>query len=133
MGAVLTKAGAKPGDQLFITKPLGFGVTTTALKREKAEEKDVEQAVSWMKRLNRDASRLARDIGLDRCNGYHRVQSAGTRDRNGKASQVHIHFNMEKIPLLDGALKYANMGTFPGGASDNRMYFGENVTICTFN
>jgi selenide,water dikinase len=55
--------GGLPGRETDCSsrKPLGFGVTTTALKREKAETQDVAEAVGWMKRLNRDASRMARN------------------------------------------------------------------------
>ena len=51
---LLTKASAHPGDHLLLTKPLGFGVTTTALKQEKADGEDILEAVTWMKKLNRD-------------------------------------------------------------------------------
>jgi len=126
-GRSMTKAGVKPGDHLFITKPLGFGVTTTALKQERAEEKDVEQAISWMKRLNRDAAKLAREqklIGATDITGYSLL---GHASEMANASKVQIRFSMKNIPFIDGAEKYAAMGTFPGGASDNRMFFGKQV------
>ena len=50
---MFTKGGAKPGDRLYLTKPLGFGTITTALKRQAAREEDVAEAVGWMTRLNR--------------------------------------------------------------------------------
>jgi selenide, water dikinase len=126
-GRSFTKAGAKPGDRLFITKPLGFGVTTTALKREKADEKDVAQAVEWMKRLNKNASRMAREVNLTGATDITGFSLLGHSSEITKASHVQIHLVMEKIPLLDGAMKYAAMGTFPGGAADNRLFFGDNV------
>jgi selenide,water dikinase len=61
---MLSKGGLQVGDTLVLTKPLGVGVTTTALKRELAEPQDVEEAVSWMKRLNKTASQLANEFGL---------------------------------------------------------------------
>lgn len=128
-GLSFTKNGAKVGDRLFITKPLGFGVTTTALKRETAEEKDVAQAVTWMKRLNRDASRLARAMNLTGATDVTGYSLLGHASEMSRASGVQIHFTMEKIPLLDGAMKYAMLETFPGGAFDNREFFGENVTF----
>lgn len=126
-GRSLTKAGAKPGDHLFITKPLGFGVTTTALKREQAEQKDVEQAVNWMKRLNSDASRLASEMNLTGATDITGFSLLGHAAEMANASQVQIHFKLKNIPFIDGAEKYATMGTFPGGASDNRMFFGKQV------
>ena len=61
---MLSKSGLKIGDALVLTKPLGFGVTTTALKQEKAEPKDVAEVVDWMKRLNKSASQLALEFEL---------------------------------------------------------------------
>ena len=61
---MLSKGGFKVGDALVLTKPLGFGVTTTALKREQADAQDVAEAVNWMKQLNRNASLLANEFGL---------------------------------------------------------------------
>ena len=126
-GRSLTKAGAKPGDRLFLTKPLGFGVTTTALKREQADVKDVEQAVTWMKKLNRDASRLAVEMNLIGATDITGYSLLGHSSEVANASHVQIRYKMKNMPFLDGAEKYASMGTFPGGASDNRMFFGKNV------
>lgn len=128
-GRSFTKSGARPGDRLFISKPFGFGVTTTALKREKAADKDVAEAVSWMKRLNRDASRLAREFNLTGVTDVTGYSLIGHGSEIGKSSRVRLQFSMEKIPFVEGALKYAAMGTFPGGAADNRLFFGENVTF----
>src|SRR5512134_1970920 len=63
-GRMLSKGGLKVGDALVLTKPLGFGVTTTALKQEKARPEDVAEVVDWMKRLNRPASQLALEFNL---------------------------------------------------------------------
>jgi selenide, water dikinase len=126
-GRSFTKSGAKPGDRLFITKPLGFGVTTTALKREIADEKDVAQAVMWMKRLNKNASLLAREVNLTGATDVTGFSLLGHATEMAKASQVQIHIHMAGIPFLDGALKYAAMGSFPGGATDNCLFFGDNV------
>ena len=61
---MLSKGGLKVGDALVLTKPLGFGVTTTALKREQADEKDVKEVVAWMTRLNKTAGQLGIEFGL---------------------------------------------------------------------
>jgi selenide,water dikinase len=61
---MLTKGGLRAGDALVLTKPLGFGVTTTALKREQAEGPDVREVVGWMSRLNKSASELAVEFEL---------------------------------------------------------------------
>ena len=61
---MLTKGGARPGDVLLLSKPIGFGTTTTALKQGKADPTDVSEVVGWMKRLNKEASELALEFGL---------------------------------------------------------------------
>ncbi len=126
-GKCLTKTGAKPGDHLFLSKPLGFGVTTTALKQEKASDDNVAEAITWMKRLNRDVSLVARQVGLSGATDITGFSLLGHASEIANASHVRLWINTEKIPLLGGALKYARMGTFPGGASDNRMHFSEFV------
>ncbi len=61
---MITKSGLRPGDALVLTKPLGFGCTTTALKQDKADPDDVREVVDWMTRLNRTAGLLAVESGL---------------------------------------------------------------------
>jgi selenide, water dikinase len=123
----LTKAGARPGDRLVITKPLGFGVTTTALKREISAPEDVAEVVDWMKRLNREASQLAREFHL-RCGtditGYSLLGHAA---EIAHASQVMLRFTFDQVPFVSCARKYGELWAFPGGAADNRLYFGPNV------
>ena len=109
------RAGSGPGDRLVLTKPLGFGVTTTALKRDKADPADVAEVVGWMKRLNDRASRLAVEFGLrggTDVTGYsllgHGWRWPGLR--------VGLRFQFQAIPFLSGARRYAESRTFPGGA-----------------
>jgi selenide,water dikinase len=123
----LSKKGARPGDSLVLTKPLGFGVTTTALKQEKADVADVAEVVGWMKKLNRQASALAVEYGLRGGTDVTGFSLLGHGMEMAEASGVCFRFNMEKIPFVSGALKYAAMWTFPGGASDNSLYFGPRV------
>jgi selenide,water dikinase len=124
---MLSKGGLEVGDMLVLTKPLGFGVTTTALKQQKADEQDVLEAVNWMKRLNKAAGQLAVEFGLrggTDITGYsllgHGMEMAG-------ASHVALKLDFAKIPFLSGARKYAEQGIFPGGAFDNKKHFGAKV------
>ena len=61
---MISKGGLKVGDVLVLTKPLGGGVTTTALKQEKASDSDVKEAIEWMSRLNKTAGQLAVEFNL---------------------------------------------------------------------
>lgn len=126
-GRIMTKAGAHPGDHLVLTKPLGFGVTTTALKRETAEPRDVEEVVAWMKRLNSGAAQLAQEFSL-RCatdiTGYS-LLGHGLEAANASFAAFRLRFS--DIPFVSGARKYAEGWNFPGGAIDNSHYFGSHV------
>ena len=125
--AALTKTGARIGDRLVLTKPLGFGVTTTALKREQAAEEDVQEVVAWMKRLNRTAGQLANEFHLRGGTDITGYSLLGHAWEMASASGCGMRMNLDAIPLTRGARKYAEAYTFPGGATDNRFYFGEHV------
>lgn len=124
---MLTKAGLCPGDLLVLTKPLGFGVTTTALKVGKADPADLAEVVGWMGRLNRDASLLAVEFGLSAGTDITGFSLLGHAAEMALASGVGLFFEHEKIPLVSGARKYAALWTFPGGAANNRLHFGNLV------
>jgi selenide,water dikinase len=124
---MLTKAAAHPGDHLILTKPLGFGVLTTALKQEKAESTDILEAVTWMKSLNRQAGQIAREFNLKAATDITGYGLLGHGWEIARSSQVGLQIQIKNVPLLTAARKYAQAGCFPGGASDNRLYFGSHV------
>ncbi len=126
---LMTKAGARVGDLLLVTKPLGFGVTTTALKRSQAEPQDVADAVEWMKRLNAPASQLAVALGLRGATDVTGFSLLGHGTEVAQASHVRLHIHLPSVPFLRGAGRYARMGAFAGGSVDNRAYFGTGVTF----
>jgi selenide,water dikinase len=126
---LLTKAGLRPGDALVLTKPLGFGCTTTALKQDKADPADVREVVDWMTRLNRTAGRLAVEFGLSAGTDVTGFSLLGHGLEMAQASGVALQFDYAQIPFVDGARKYAEMWAFPGGASDNRAYYSSKVTF----
>ena len=124
---MLTKSGLHPGDALVLTKPLGFGCTTTALKQGKADDPDVREVVDWMQRLNRTAGLLAVEFGLSAATDITGFSLLGHAMEMADASGLALHFDYAQIPFVSGARKYAEMFTFPGGASDNRLHFGPRV------
>jgi selenide, water dikinase len=124
---MLSKGGLQVGDALVLTKPLGFGVTTTALKQEKADEPDVLEAIHWMKQLNRTASQLANEFDLHGGTDITGYSLLGHGMEMANASGVALQFNLANIPLISGARKYARQGIFPGGAFDNKKHFESNV------
>jgi selenide,water dikinase len=124
---MMNKGGLKVGDVLVLTKPLGGGVTTTALKQEKAEEAHVREAIEWMSRLNKTAAQLANEFGLHGGTDITGFGLLGHGMEMANASRVALHFDYEKLHFLSGARGYAEKGIFPGGAFDNKKHFGGMV------
>ena len=124
---MLTKHGLKVGDALVLTKPLGFGVTTTALKQEQADPQDVTEVVGWMSRLNKAASELAVEFGLRGGTDITGYSLLGHGLEMANESGVSLSIDYTQVPFVRGALKYAEKGCFAGGAFDNRSYFGAQV------
>jgi selenide, water dikinase len=128
-GKMLTKTGAKVGDALVLTKPLGFGTTTTALKQQKAEPGDIEEVVGWMKRLNDRASQLAVEFGVRACTDITGYSLMGHGLELARASGVGLQIEFKHLPFVGCAQKYARMGAFPGGAFDNKHFYAKDVRI----
>ena len=124
---MLTKAGLHAGDALVLTKPLGFGLTTTALKRDQAESGDVDEAVFWMSKLNGTASELALEFELKGATDVTGFGLLGHASEMTDASAVALEIDFPRVPFLKGAEKYAALGAFAGGLLDNHSYFGTKV------
>jgi selenide,water dikinase len=126
---MLTKRGARPGDVLVLSKPLGFGTMTTALKQGKADPDNVAEAVKWMKRLNKDAAELAVELGVSGGTDVTGFSLLGHGWEMAEASGVGMRFIFDKIPFIRGAQQNAERFIFPGGSSDNRLYYGPHVNF----
>lgn len=124
---VLTKAGARPGDTLVLTKPLGVGIVTTALKGEVADPAHVAAAVESMKRLNMHGSRLIQRVGVHACTDITGFALLGHGYEVAEKSGVRLRFQMDKLPFVDGALKYADKWLFPGGTCNNQQAYEHAV------
>jgi selenide,water dikinase len=124
---MITKGRLQIGDRLVISKPIGFGTITTALKRDQADPTDVSEAVGWMKRLNKTASELAVEVGVQSGTDVTGFGLIGHAWEMAAASGVGLRFHFEQIPFTRGAQRSALEWIFPGGSVDNRLYFGEHV------
>lgn len=120
---VWTNAGARPGDVLVLTKPLGTGVIATALKRGLASEAHVEAAIASMLRLNRTA---AVAHGCTDITGFGLM---GHAREMALASNVTLEINSAALEFLPGALEYAAQGAVPGGLNNNREFASCAVRI----
>jgi selenide,water dikinase len=126
-GALLRKDGLQIGDRLVLTKPLGFGVTTTAIKQQQAPVEDITEVVRWMKGLNRDAAALARLFNLRAGTDITGFSFLGHAWEMASGAEVGLEFNFSKIPFISCAKKHAEAWRFPGGAADNKLYYEKYV------
>ena len=128
---LLTKGALRPGDLLMLSKPLGTGVTATALKRGRATPEDLVEAVGWMKQLNATTSRLALEAGAQAATDVTGFGFLGHAREMADASEVRLVIYAGAIPLLRGAARYALEGFIAGGTRDNREHFGASVTFAS--
>ncbi len=124
---VLTKTGARPGDVLVLTKPLGVGIITTALKRDAAEADHVAAAVESMKRLNRKAAQLVQEVGVNACTDITGFGILGHGYEMAERSKVRLRIHLDRLPFLPGAVQYADKWLFPGGAHNNERFYRQHV------
>ena len=127
-GHLLTKGGARPGDRLWLTKPLGTGTVTTALKRGLASPEEASAAVASMKRLNRSAARAARAGGARSATDVTGFGLVGHALEMAEASGVRFRFDWDGLPFLPGATRLAAEMVFPGGAFSNFEHFGGRLS-----
>jgi selenide,water dikinase len=113
---LLTKAGARPGDRLILTKPLGTGCIATAAKRDEASPEHVAEAVEWMTRLNLAGAEAALASG-----------ARAATDVTGFGFLGTLRVEIERVPLMSGAKVYADQWIFPGGSASNKMAYEHGV------
>lgn len=124
---LLRKDGLQPGDKLILTKPLGFGVTTTALKGGHAAPEDMTEVVSWMKRLNRPAAHLAARFRLRAGTDITGFSFIGHAWEMASGAGLGLNIAYNRVPFVSCAKKHAQAWRFPGGASDNFLFYGQHV------
>jgi selenide,water dikinase len=119
---ITIKGGLRPGHRIFLSKPLGTGVIATAGKAERAQASHLEAAIQSMTRLNRGASEVLSEMGIHGCTD---VTGFGLLGHGGEmvlASACGIRLRAEAVPLLPGAVGYAESGNLAGGMGRNKNY-----------
>ena len=124
---IMTKTAAHPGEALVLTKPLGFGVTTTAIKNQKAKPEHIQEVVIWMKRLNQKAKELAQAFGVKAATDISGFSLLGHGWEMASSSGVGLNIHWDMIPFISAAKEYASAYDFPGGTFDNKLFFEKHV------
>jgi len=126
---VIRNVGVQEGDGLVLTKPLGTGIITTALKQRKASKESVREAVSSMVALNRRASEIMLSFPVHACTDVTGYALLGHAAEMAMGSRVTIVLESARLPLLRGAARLARAGCLTGGCQRNREYLKNKIII----
>jgi selenide,water dikinase len=126
---VLANRAAKPGDHLVLSKRLGTGVVTTALKREIADPAHVQAAIESMLTLNNGSWSVMLAFEAHACTDITGFGLIGHAREMALASGVTIEIEVDKLEFLPGAVEYAREGAVPGGLKNNREFASGDVEI----
>jgi selenide,water dikinase len=126
---VIRNVGVVPGDVLILTKALGTGIISTALKRRKASAASVRAAVTSMTTLNKDASAAMRRFPVHACSDVTGYGLLGHAFEMASGSGVTVVLEARTMPLLSGARRLAGQGYLTGGCQRNRDYLKDKIAI----
>ncbi len=125
----LSNAGARPGDELVLTKPIGTGILTTAIKAGLVGNKEKEEVIKVMKTLNKDASRLMLELGASGATDITGFGLAGHALEMASASKCTLIIKAGQVPILKGTQEFLNMGLIPEGDYSNKEFCRKSFNI----
>lgn len=120
---VVTNSGARVGDAIILTKPIGTGIMSTAIKAKLAEPSHIREAVALMSMLNQGAAQVMADFDVHACTDVTGFGLAGHLLEMAKGSKTRITLYADRVPLLEQVMVFASMGLVPAGAHKNRAFF----------
>ena len=124
---VLKNKGAQPNDCIILTKPIGLGIQTTALKRSLLNQEQKNQIIEIMTRLNQDAGKIITDYPVNSCTDVTGFGLLGHLQEILKASQLQADLFLDKIPVISETRKLIRQKVVPGGTKSNLKYIDEYV------
>jgi len=128
---VATNAGAKPGDVIILTKPIGTGVISTGIKFGKADSEVVEESISTMLTPGKYAAEAIAKFDVKAATDVTGFALLGHTWEMACASNVTIDIDADRVPLINGALKLAAAGLLTSGDKTNREYVGAQVGVAS--
>lgn len=126
---IISNSGARVGDVLFLTKALGTGVITTAIKRDAIDATFADIAILQMATLNKSASEAMIAADASAATDITGYGLLGHAREMAEGSKVTLHFWASKLPILPDALRLSGLGMNPGGANDNRQFLEGKVQL----
>lgn len=124
---VAANSGAKPGDVLILTKPIGLGILNTAIKADLADEAVIKKAVDIMAYLNKDACEAMVKVGVNGCTDITGFGLLGHAYEMAEASGVSMEIWSDYLPLIRESLEFAKMGIIPAGTYNNEGYLDGHI------
>ena len=124
---MVSTVGARPGDLLVLTKPLGTGILATALKGEVVAERDIAAAVAGMAALNRGAAEAMLEIGVSACTDVTGFGLLGHALELATASAVLVEIEVSTLPVYPRTREMADLGLIPAGSYNNRDYYRPQI------
>jgi len=126
---VATNAGARPGDVIILTKPIGTGVISTGIKKAKASPEVVAESIATMLTPGKSAAEAIAKFDVKGATDVTGFSLLGHAWELACASNVTIEIDSARVPLINGALDLARMGMMTGADKTNREYVGDDVSI----
>jgi selenide,water dikinase len=124
---VVRNSTMRPGDRLVLTKPLGLGIITTAVKRKAAAPEQLDQAVATMTALNRAASEAMLEVGVSACTDVTGFGLLGHLHIALEGSAASAVIDASSVPLLEGTVDLAEAGMIPSGTRENHAFVADSV------
>ena len=128
---VATNSGARPGDRIILTKPIGTGVISTGIKFEKADAEIARASIATMLTAGREAAAAMREFEVRGATDVTGFGLLGHAWEMARASRVTIEIDAARVPLLWGAIELAGEGMLTSGDRTNRDYVGDDVEIAS--
>jgi selenide, water dikinase len=126
---IIRNVGARAGDVLLLTKPLGTGILMTAFKRDRLAVEYYSTAVRWMAELNAVSAQAMLKYDVHAATDITGFGLAGHGSKMAEGSGVTLQVEESDLPLLPGALELSRQGMIPGGGKRNRDFYGPSVNI----